>query len=151
MAEELKEFVESVRRIATTVGDDLEKPVRACVPILRAAVDLNFANRTTPDRGTWPARKDPGPTHPLLVLSGALRAAATQEGAPGHVERMVGNNEVEYGLNTGTDLGGIPGAGRHNFGDDPPGIRQREYLGANEDHVDAMAEEFADWLLQEVS
>jgi phage gpG-like protein len=42
-------------------------------------------------------------------------AAATGEG-PGHIERIENGNELVWGVTTGVQQGGIPGAAVHQYG-----------------------------------
>ena len=100
-----------------------------CREPLLAGVSDNFTRSQSPRGTPWPERKDNKP-HPLLNLSGDLLAAATQTGAPGHVDHL-----DETSLTIGVDKGVIPYAGVHQFGYPEKNIPQREYLGANKQTI----------------
>ena len=110
------------------------------LPLAIAAVAANFERATSPDGASWPARKVAGDGHPLLDELGALKAAATGTG-PGYVERVT-DRELVLGVDKSVDLGGIPGAGVHNFGF--RNIPQREFLGAADDHLEKLDQAIAD-------
>lgn len=69
--------------------------LRAMAPIIREDFAAHFRNTEAP-YGKWPPRKDNLP-HPLLILSGDMYRAATQEGAPGNITG-VGDRELQMGV-----------------------------------------------------
>ena len=107
--------------------ESMREPLQACAPIVRRGISANFLGGTSPEGDPWPPRKDPSQNHPLLILSGALKAAASQEGAPGHVEDF-GDREMAIGV----DKSKIVYAGVQNFGWPERNIAQRKYMGLGE-------------------
>jgi phage gpG-like protein len=99
--------------IALTVGVDMTEGLEKCKPIVAEQVRLNFETAGTQEGG-WPARQG-NRGHRTLIESGALMAAATGEG-PGHIERIENGNELVWGVTTGVQQGGIPGAAVHQYG-----------------------------------
>jgi len=69
--------------------------LRAMAPIIREDFAAHFRNTQAP-YGTWPPRVDNLP-HPLLIKTGTMHAAATQEGAPGNIT-AVGDRELQMGV-----------------------------------------------------
>ncbi len=108
-----------------------------CRDAIRAGIKENFERKATSDGASWPPRKKPGDGHPLLDESGALKAAATSD-AIGSIAEL-GNNTVTVGVEA-AGPGGLPGARRHQYGDDPPGIRQREFIGISDAVVERCGE-----------
>jgi phage gpG-like protein len=146
--EDSHDFALAMLETSKSIGNDLTKPLLQSAVVMREAVSSNFDYRSGPDGMAWPERKDNKP-HPLLEETGALRAAATEDGA-GHIERIEGN-ELQFGVSpSGSSEGGIPGAGVHNFGYPEKNIPQREFLGVSEEHEEAIGEIFADWLVEEI-
>lgn len=126
---------EQVRAHAAAIVAALTAPIgvmRQCADRIRQAIDLNFSRGGNAE-GAWPPHapstvKRYGP-HPLLILSGDLRAAATEAGAPGAVEQLQAR-----GLDLSIDLQRIPYARAQNLGFGH--IPQREYHLADEATVD---------------
>jgi phage gpG-like protein len=116
----------------------------AVAPVLRQGIDQHFQQRATPGGSSWPQRKDKKP-HPLLEETGTLRAAATIQGAVGHVERLEGDT-LTLGVDKTIDEGGLPGAAVHQYGYPPGNIPQRQYLGFSEETTDRSADVVADKL-----
>lgn len=168
------EFIADLKAIAPRFGDGLPRALEECRPKLLEAFNENFASQSSAGQA-WPPRKDQGFSHPLLNLSGSLRAAATGQGA-GHVERITQEGDVhvlELGVDKTAGGGGIPGAAVHNYGatirpvkaqylswvDSAGGRRfakqvtipQREYLVASDETLDQCGEIMADNLLGELA
>jgi len=104
----------------------------AILPECYAGIDQNFDDTSGPDNRSWPPHAPftvakYGP-HPLLVLSGKMRAAATGTGE-GAIVRVTGNS-----LQLGISLESVIYAGAQNFG--YRNIPQREYLGIKEPVAD---------------
>src|SRR5690606_23321317 len=110
-SEQIRAYAAAIKAVfLTPVGTLRQSPYR-----LRQGFDDNFQRGGNPE-GAWPphapttvARYGP---HPLLDLSGAMRAAATQSGARGAVEKI-----GDRGLDLSIDLSVIPYARRQNLGD----------------------------------
>lgn len=117
--------------------EELNGPIRD--EVLKGHRD-NFTSSATPDGASWPKRKRRGDGHPLLMETGALLQAATG-GGPGHVTQ-VADNELLTGVDKSVDLGGIPGAGVHNFG--YGAVPKREFLGVPEKRLETIDELVAD-------
>ena len=138
-ADELGGFVEFVAH------GDHSPAMLDCAKPLRDAFARNFANSGNSETGGWPPRK-PNPKddgHPLLIDTGALQAAATGTG-PGAVAQATAN-ELLVGVDKDVNLGGIPGAGVHNYGFE--NIPQREFLVPDTQSLDECDEICADHLI----
>lgn len=85
------------------------------------SVDRNFGRQTDSDGELWPPRKDILP-HPLLILTGAMKEAAT--GGPGSFIQY-SRRDVKLGVRAEI----IPYAARHQYGEDP--VPRREYFYIN--------------------
>lgn len=165
------EFVRDMNKLADTIGNDLTAPLEKCKPRLLESFNENFNSQSSAGN-PWPPRKDEGFAHPLLNLSGHLKAAATGQGA-GHVERIINEGDrtsIELGVDKTAEGGGLPGAAVHNYGAvirpvnkqylswiNSKGERvfakqvtipQREYLIADEQAIDDCADIMADELLK---
>lgn len=137
-------FAQRMGRLATS-GVDVQPILEAGRPIIAQGTREVFEGAHTPDGQAWPARKDPGDGHPLLIETGALLDAAAGEG-PGHVDRIENGNTLVVGVDKGVDLGGIPGAAVHNWGFPPRNIAQREWAGFSEETQDKLTEQAADMI-----
>lgn len=145
-AAEMPDFMaETAGRLADAPLDDA---LERCVGELQAGFLENFNRAEDSEGGKWPARKDPGPRHPLLQLTGAL-LASTQSGFPGNVTTVDGRT-LTTGVDKSVRLGGIPGAAVHQFGHPPRNIAKREYLYAAEDVLDACAKIIGDKVREKV-
>lgn len=135
------EFVGEMAAFATAVESAPLRPAMEDARVkLRQNVRDNFTSSAGPDGQAWPPRKVPGDGHPLLMDTGALLQAATGGGA-GAVS-TIEDRAVEIGVDPSVRQGGIPGAGRHEFGGG--GIPARPYLGASDATLDAIGEVLAD-------
>jgi phage gpG-like protein len=112
---------------------------------LLAGIAQNFSSASSPRNRRWPKRKTGG-DWPLLIKSGALRAAATGAGA-GAISRAT-DRTLEVGVDMSVRLGGIPGAAAHNFGYPPRNLAQREFLGPRKENLEAIDELVIDYLLE---
>ena len=108
------EFCADMERLASEFGRDLREPLRECADIIHTDIGTNFREAISPDGESWPPRKDEGFTHPLLDLSGSLKAAATGEGT-GAVTRIE-DTTLAIGVDASVEEGGLPGAFVHQFG-----------------------------------
>lgn len=139
-----QEFAERLQRLETE-GVNLTDAMEECEPILLAGVDGNFDRRGDASGQPWPARKDPGPRHPLLELTGALRRAAT--GGDG-VASEIADDSLTLRLRQGPSGTSRAGIRRHEFGDAAvmgrPGILPRPYFGVSEETADDVADVIAD-------
>jgi phage gpG-like protein len=107
---------------------------------IRGGIRDNFASQSGPAGEAWPARKVKGDGHALLQDTGALMRAATGTG-PGKVLDVTPRT-LSTGVDKSEQLGGIPGAGVHQFG--YRNIPARPYLGASEERLDKVEELIAD-------
>lgn len=115
----------------------LKEGLDKCAAEIRGAYEQNFDSASSPTYGGWPPRKDTLP-HPLLVLSGKLKAAATQQGAAGHVEENDGR-ELGVGVEKSSDL---PYTHVHQYG--WKAIPPRPYIDVSEQTVDKCEQHVAD-------
>ena len=127
-----EEFARDFEAIADTIGEDFTDALTACKEPIAENITRNFASSQTAGGSAWPPRKDPGPTHPLLILSGDLKVAATY----GDVDRIEGGNVLVFGVSLGT----IPYAAVHQYGWPERNIAQREFMGISQVTVDQCAE-----------
>jgi phage gpG-like protein len=140
-------FADEARAEMAALADGLEShpltpAMEECAGLMKQSVRDNFTGSATPDGDDWPARKDPGDGHPLLIDSGALLQAAVGGGA-GHIEQ-VGDREVAIGV----DGSVIPYAATHNFGRGP--IPQREFAGLTIEHEEDCEFVIEDFIAQEI-
>jgi hypothetical protein len=128
---------------------DLGASMNECLPLLSEGFARNFLNQAGSTGGGWPARKRVGDGHELLNETGAL-AGATQVGGSGNVSETTGRT-LAIGVDKSVRDGGIPGAAAHNFGYPDKNIPpQREFLYADDETLDRMAETIADGALEAV-
>lgn len=112
-------------------------------PMLLASFRDRFTSSASADGAAWPARKDPGDGHPLLMETGALMQAATGGGAGAFAE--IETRELSAGVDMqGGSEGGIPGAGVHQFGYAERNIPARPYLEADDETLVEIGEVLAD-------
>jgi phage gpG-like protein len=143
------QFIVEMQSAPEHIQDRIDGVLNDMTPLVYSDIEDNFLGAKTPDGNSWPARKDPKPTHPLLILSGQLAEAATTPNAPGSVCE-VANGELKIGVNKDGGGGGIAGAARHNYGDASPGILQREFLGLTEETALQCDEIFIDQAIEAV-
>ena len=130
------EFADSMDKMAGVLEASFPELLKAVEPLVEDAVIENFARQESPEGVAWPERKKLGDGHPLLVEtqtegSGSLFGAATGQ-AGGHVSRIEGDTLI-FGVDKDGGIGGIPGAGVHNYGYPEKNIPQREFLGVSEE------------------
>lgn len=123
-------------------SDPLTDALKACREVLFKAFGDNFRNQASPGGSPWPARKDPRPSHPLLILTGALFQSVTSSFGEGHVER-IGNREMEVGT-------ALPYSAAQNFGYPERNIAQREYMGIDDTAADELAGVLSDYVQLEL-
>lgn len=146
-----REFAKEFSGMAESFGDDQADALRECTGVVRAGIAENFQQSRSSSGQSWPARKDPAAgNHPLLIKDGKLLAAATGKGA-GSVARVVDQQTLEVGVDpdAGT-AGSVKGARRHQYGDTPPGILARPFIGVSDSAADKCAEVVADHALREI-
>lgn len=124
------------------LGSFLESTVR---PMVLQGVRDNFTSSVTPDGQEWPARKDPGDGHPLLMDEGNLLQGATGGGA-GHISR-VSSSGISNTLEVGVD-GDVSGAIYHTEG--TANMPSREFMGASQEVEAEIEQLLADEVLQRV-
>jgi hypothetical protein len=123
----------------TTEVKDLSAPLQTARDIIERGFADNFASQSTAEGVAWPPRKSKRFNHPLLLLTGTLKKAATGESKVGHIERIQGN-EIEVGVVQVEGVGSLMGSRRHQQGDNPQGIRPRPYIGISEETETKCAE-----------
>lgn len=168
------EFLRDIEETEGELEHELSAALELCRPVILEAINQNFRTGSTAGRA-WPPRKDEGFGHPLLVKTGELMAAAGQTGAPGHIDRLVSDEDgkaLEIGVEA-TGNGSLAGAAVHNFGAtirpvekqylswvDSGGVRhfakqvtipQREYMAIGDDAVEECGETMADAMLNRVA
>ena len=146
MSQTAEQFNADMATVADKITALVPEALRDCEPLVSGAIMENFLGSKSPDGTTWPPRKNPGDGHPLLIETGALMLAATTPGTAGHVSRVEGDSLV-VGVDKDGGIGGIPGAGVHNYGFAERNVPQREFMGIDEDTADACGEVIADKLL----
>jgi hypothetical protein len=143
------EFVQRMEQIARNFGEDNTDALKECDGVLRASVEANFQDSATARGEMWPSRKDPGPTHPYLILEGSLKQAATT--GEGQITNGKLLTRTMPSGPTGTSLAGIR---RHEFGDQEilgkDWIQARPYYGVSSAAADDCAELLADALATSV-
>lgn len=126
----------------------LAAPLKRCKEIVRASIKGNFDSQSAPDGSAWPARK-PNPLddgHPILDDTGFLKAAALGLG-PGGFED-VGRREMEIGIDTTVDQGGIAAANAHDHGFAARGLPERHFFAATEAALEECGEVIGDGMHQ---
>ncbi|KKN80767.1 hypothetical protein LCGC14_0325730 [marine sediment metagenome] len=162
----LEEFQGKVERIAASFGEENTEALERCDVVLQAGIEDNFRQSRTARGEAWPLRKDPKPTHPLLIMDGDLLVAAIY--SVGTVSDGKVLTKIMPEGPTGTSRAGIR---RHEFGDatrrqnlsaalriyagdkevGSPGILARPYFGVSEESADKCAEIVADALIEQVA
>jgi len=111
---------------------------------LLGAVRDNFNSSTDAAGNAWPARKIVGDGHPLLIDRGDLMQAATG-GGPGHVTEIDARS-IAIGVDKeGGSARSLRGAAVHQFGYPPRNIPARPYLEADQEALDRIEEQIADF------
>lgn len=144
--DELRLDVEAVEKTLREMP--LNEPLADVRELVLESFAENFAESSSASGAAWPPRK-PRPDddgHPLLIETGALRAAAIGEG-PGHVTRL-DKREIEVGVDPSVKLGGIPGAKAHQFGYPDNNLPARPFHDPREEHLTKCDEILADYLLE---
>ena len=136
-------FADDMEAMADAMAKLVPEALKKCEPKIIENIIENFSQQSTPDGIAWPERKKIGDGHPLFVEtqtegSGSLFGAATGQ-AGGHVSRVEGNTLL-VGVDKSGGIGGIPGAGVHNYGNPEKNIPQREFLAISEATEDECAE-----------
>ncbi|MDO8631709.1 MAG: phage virion morphogenesis protein, partial [Phycisphaerales bacterium] len=131
-----------------------------CAPIqerigelLREGLDRNFQNRATAAGSPWPPLSEKyikrvGP-HPILELTGAMRAATTTQ-TGGHISNRPDGMTVEEGINPDAfpDDEGAHWAGVHDAGSLDGRIPQRAFVEVDGEIVDQIVDVVADYVAQ---
>lgn len=120
----------------------LDDAMGQCTDTILKSIGENFDASATPEGAAWPPRKRGG-SWPLLIKTGALKAAATGKHASASIKR-VASRDLEVGINKEVRDGGIPGAAVHNFGYPPKNIPRREYHRPRSDALDRCEQLIAD-------
>ena len=137
----LEDFTHECQTLGSDMTDNLTPCLEACAETeILGQIRDNFQTSQQADGQAWPPRKDPRPKHPLLILSGDLKTAAT-----GGV-RTVDKYTVEAGV-----MGAIPYAGVQQHGWPERNISARPYMNVNGDTADAIQERIADYIIEQIS
>ena len=142
MAQTVDEFVADFQRRLDRLDADLTEPLEDCAEVILEGVADNFRRSQTAGGEPWPSRKDPGPKHPLLILSGDLMTAAMY----GNIHRIAGDT-----LELGVSHGAIPYAATHQEGDLGRNIKQREYMAVSDPTVDRCCDIVADHMVEQLT
>jgi phage gpG-like protein len=139
-----------MEQIVRDFGEENTDALKECDEVLRAGVEANFDASATARGEAWPARKDPTPKHPLLILEGNLKQSATTE--EGQISDGKTLTRIMPRGASGTSLAGIR---RHEFGDEEilgkDWIQARPYYGVSSQAADDCAEIVADHLAEQVA
>ncbi len=137
-------FIADIETTVAELPGDMTEALQKCDELILAGIEENFENSMAADGTSWPARKDPSLTHPLLILDGDLKAYAS--GGGGEVE--ITADELVRTLPPGTSGTSLAGVRRHEFGDEEimgtDGILARPYFGVSDETVDKCADVVAD-------
>ena len=129
--------------MAADFPGDQSAALEVCDDLILAGVAENFDNSRSASGDSWPARKDPKPTHPLLVLNGDLKAYATGGG-----DLEITATELTRTLPVGTSGTSLAGVRRHEFGDQEilgrDGILARPFFGMSDETAGKCADVIAD-------
>lgn len=116
----------------------LAEAFKEAAPAINAGFEGNFSAQVSSSGSAWPPRKDKL-THPLLILSGAMKAAVSQPGAAGHVEDIQDRQAA-----IGIDSSIIVYAAAQNFGYPKRNLPAREYVFATDETMDKSEQLFTD-------
>lgn len=144
----VEEFAADFRDLAAGFPGDLREALGECDAAILEGISENFDNAADASGEAWPARKDPVPQHPLLILEGDLRHYATGGGPEAEISEAELVRRLLPGQ-SGTSLAGIR---RHEFGDSEilgrDGILARPYFGVSEATADRTAEIIGDVIME---
>lgn len=149
ITQNVKEFAASMARIEQDMLGIVPDVLDTCKPHVLENIYDNFANEQSPDGVAWEERKIIGDGHPLLFDTESLFNAAVGLGS-GHVSRIEGDTLVT-GVDKDGGIGGVPGAGVHNYGFREKNIPQREFLGVSEQTTDLLANVISDKFLTKIT
>ncbi len=121
-----------------------DEPLKECAQELRQGMAENFASKTDAKGNAWPARKNPGDGHPLLIDTGALLLGVTSPGSSDHVENIA-SNELMIGVTR--EIQGVPKAVALNFGFEKNNLPARQFIYGRADRVDKCGELIADFAM----
>lgn len=142
-AEYLEYWMDELKREIETA--DLTAGFEEAIAVVNDGLYQNFSLAVGPTGTSWPPHapytvQRYGP-HPLLVLSGAMLAAATEVGASGNIHR-VSDRSAESGI----DATIIPYTFAQNFG--WAHIPARPFFYAVDDVVDRATATFFSWAFE---
>jgi phage gpG-like protein len=139
------QFGEFIKRIGDRIASTRPQLMRKIKQPVLDQIEANYDNASTAYGNRWPKRRaknDDG--HPLLILTGRMKAASISKTATGdHIEEMT-DDEFTFGLNPNDPTFIYPVIHNDGLGDMP----QREFYAVNDKTVDQMAEMVADDLLK---
>ena len=140
----IQAFETSLEQALDAISDQSEG-LRSCVEPILNGVERNFQSSQSARGDSWPARKDPGDGHPLLIDTGDLMTSAIGAGTV----VQVGATEMSIDLppgQSGTSRGGVR---RHEFGGG--GIPARPYFGVSEETADECVKRIADNVMDQLA
>lgn len=132
------QFTEYLRGVSRNVEEaSFGEPLREMAEVIQQGFGENFARQEDAGGAPWPAHAEStirryGP-HPLLVLTTAMRTAAT--GGSGDVADI---SDRDLAIGVSGDV--IPYAAVHQHGSDRRNIPQRQYVYATSEVVDQCEE-----------
>ncbi len=151
-----EDMPKAMEMLAQKLAGPLDGPLGAVGIVIQEGLAENFSSESGADGTIWPDRKGEDELgHPILIETGALLAAATGTGA-GSIHRVANGRTLEVGVDKSTKIGGVPGAGVHNFGHPPFNIPynnpggNREWCYASSATADKAVVVLADTVLKEV-
>lgn len=123
------------------IGRDLEEPVKE---IIYRGVAFNYDHTADADGNTWaphaPATIAMHGPHPLLVVTGRMKASTTMSGQEGNFEEVTDNS-----IRVGTD---IPYAAAQQFGTDK--IPARPFFELSDPFIDEIENAAVEYLIAQI-
>ena len=119
-ADQLSQRIISMKSAVAT--GDYTDALFECAGLARKCFANNFMKGGN-QKDTWPPRKDPLLTHPLLMLSLAMFNATTQVSAPGSATINTGRY-----VDISVDLNVVPYARAQNYGYPPRNLPMRKFM-----------------------
>lgn len=142
-SDNIKEVFDEFRE--TMTKGDLSEAWKEVLPIVQSGLYDNFTSAADQDGTPWPPHAPETirryGVHPLLVLSGKLISAATENGASGNISDIQ-SREMEVGVSKSD----VIYAGAQNFG--YKRIPPRPYMYASDQTTEKAVNEFADWAFE---
>ena len=146
----IQAFETSLEQALDAISNQSEG-LRTCVEPILNGVERNFQQSQSARGDSWPARKDQGDGHPLLIDTGDLMTSAIGAGTV----VQVGATEMSIDLPPGQSGTSRAGVRRHEFGDQEimgqDGILARPYFGVSEETADECTKRIADNVMDQLA